>query len=863
MIKVTYSNIRYQTYKSDPKLHYLWVLLPLIVAGGLYASSYFIFHSLPDPLENGTGSNSGKFVESYARNNLKEFTSIGPRLVGSIANEIQAINFLIDSVEKIKMTAASKYNIEYEVQIADFGSYIFDDMVDIYKSIKNFVVRLSSAEQKSNATLLINSHFDTVPESAGAGDDATMVVVMLEVLRVLSTSINTLKHPIIFLFNGAEENSMQGSHAFITQHRWAKDIKAFINLDAAGLGGKEILFQSGPEHPWLVQHYHKSAIRPYGTTIAEEVFQKKLIPSDTDFRVFRDYGKIPGLDLAHGYNGFVYHTKLDRFSSITKYGSLQNTGDNVLALVTSIVSSKELENPDDYAEGHTVFFDFLGLFLIFYTEAIGTAINLSVVVIALTAVLFSIYSMSRNLKLSLGYILKKMILILFMQMATLTLAAGVSILIAVIIDEANAPLFWFSQNWLIFGIYICPYCFVAATVPTLYLTWRESDIPLRYGIQLFNHSHCIILILLAIATTCLSIRSSFAITIGIIFYTLSVIINWATGLQSRAFSWLIPVLALQIIPFLFFSYLSQQLFTLFIPIAGRSGCTSQPEITISGCAIIIAVMTTGFLAPLFGILRKSKTVILGFLVVFVAFAIILATPLAFPFTKDVAAERHWVFHTERSYYDINGTMTRNDSGYILIPLDRYFPTTIKDIISDTNYTRTGKDCSEMLYCGVPVYISKFKPLSNYSYWIPAERPVIPNEYKAGISLLNKTAISESTFRYSFEIAGPAHLQIFFNPLNQSQLVSWSVCDEFPTKKFFKESTYFLTFRNGIDSNSFQFYLDFKVPENYEGAVFDIALAAHHTNYEVTHTKEFKQFLSRYPDWVTLTPIVSSYIGLRF
>lgn len=28
---------------------------------------------------------------------------------------------------------------------------------------------------------------------------------------------------------------------------------------------------------------------------------------------------------------------------------------------------------------------------------------------------------------------------------------------------------------------------------------------------------------------------------------------------------------------------------------------------------------------------------------FVAFAIILATPLAFPFTKDVAAERHWVF----------------------------------------------------------------------------------------------------------------------------------------------------------------------------------------------------------------------------
>lgn len=86
---------------------------------------------------------------------------------------------------------------------------------------------LLESDRKVNPRLyLYNIHFYNYKNiCTGAGDDGTMVVVMLEVLRVLSNTTRSLKHPIIFLFNGAEENSLQGSHAFITQHEWAKDVK--------------------------------------------------------------------------------------------------------------------------------------------------------------------------------------------------------------------------------------------------------------------------------------------------------------------------------------------------------------------------------------------------------------------------------------------------------------------------------------------------------------------------------------------------------------------------------------------------------------------------------------------------------------
>lgn len=121
-----------------------------------------------------------------------------------------------------------------------------------------------------------------------------MVAIMLEILRKLSKRPTKLDYNIIFLFNGAEETLLHASHGFITQHKWAKGIKLMINLEACGAGGKEILFQTGGKNDWLIKYYRKVP-HPVGQVSAEELFETNIIPSDTDYRIFRDFGKIRGI----------------------------------------------------------------------------------------------------------------------------------------------------------------------------------------------------------------------------------------------------------------------------------------------------------------------------------------------------------------------------------------------------------------------------------------------------------------------------------------------------------------------------------------------------------------------------------------
>ena len=81
-----------------------------------------------------------------------------------------------------------------------------------------------------------------------------------------------------------------------------------------------------------------------------------------------------GIDIAYAANGYVYHTNYDTPAAVTP-GSIQRAGDNILALVKTILNSPFLSDPGGYRHGDMVFFDFIGLFVTYYPERIGFVIN--------------------------------------------------------------------------------------------------------------------------------------------------------------------------------------------------------------------------------------------------------------------------------------------------------------------------------------------------------------------------------------------------------------------------------------------------------------------------------------------------------
>lgn len=278
-------------------------ILPWVL---IFLSMLLSYYTLPTPISIASESSyPNRFIGERAKILNLQLANLGPKVVGSDTNEFLAVSFLTSEIAKIRDAANPIHQIEMDVQKSS-GSFELGTLTTYYQGIQNVVARIGPRNGTSTHSLLINTHYDSVPGSPGAGDAGTLVVVMLEILRVLSQLPSPLQHSVVFLFNSAEEFELNGSHLFITQHTWASNVRALINMDSCGTGGREVLFQS-TAYPWLMNYYKKSVPYPTASVLGDELFKSGTIPSDTDFRIFRDFGNLRGLQLiSYLANLFLY-----------------------------------------------------------------------------------------------------------------------------------------------------------------------------------------------------------------------------------------------------------------------------------------------------------------------------------------------------------------------------------------------------------------------------------------------------------------------------------------------------------------------------------------------------------------------------
>ncbi|CAL0306366.1 unnamed protein product [Lupinus luteus] len=355
-----------------------------------------------------------------------------------------------------------------------------------YRNHTNIVMRISSVDSKdSDPSVLINGHFDSPLGSPGAGDCGSCVGSMLEIARLIVDSGWVPYRPVIFLFNGAEELFMLGSHGFMKTHKWRDTIGAFINVEASGTGGLDLLCQSGPTS-WPSDVYAEAAIYPMANSAAQDVFP--VIPGDTDYRIFsEDYGNIPGLDIIFLLGGYFYHTSYDTIDRLIP-GSIQARGENLFSIIKTFTNSSKLKSTyitnssgvtaNAFNDERAVFSDYFSWFMMFYSRRVATILHS----IPVFVFLFMSFMRGRSHSWSAAFFdfMKGFLFHAFGTTLAIVMPVAFSILR---LQFSTQAMNWFAHPCLAFVMFI-PSSLVGLLIPRI--IWRQ--IPLSQDVSIVKIS---------------------------------------------------------------------------------------------------------------------------------------------------------------------------------------------------------------------------------------------------------------------------------------------------------------------------------------------------------------------------------------
>lgn len=235
------------------------------------------------------------------------------------------------------------------------------------------LIGLLPGRNRAEPAVLLMAHYDSVPASPGAPDDAAGVAAALEIVRAVKAR-GQPERDLAVLLTDAEEVGLVGAELFFNRHPLARRTGAVINMESRGGGGRTAMFETGRGNGEMMALYRRSVSRPSSNSLAVLIYE--VMPNRTDFTISKEKG-LAGFNFAYIGNGALYHSPMATADALDPR-TLQDMGAQALGVTGALAFAPRL--PPKARDA--VFGDVLGLFVIAYPPAIGWAL------LALSAALF-------------------------------------------------------------------------------------------------------------------------------------------------------------------------------------------------------------------------------------------------------------------------------------------------------------------------------------------------------------------------------------------------------------------------------------------------------------------------------------------
>ncbi|CAH0598172.1 unnamed protein product [Chrysodeixis includens] len=768
---------------DDGRTEKPWQRVPstlLIVLLGVYLLlGYFtqmVEDSMPSIVRESSVArdDSITFSEEVAHRHLLRIVGDEPRVSGTPyhLNKTYDMKAMLD---EIAVRANQVVRTDWQVASGDYFHTTSASFVNVYQNVSNIVALLEGESGflpngTIGSTILVNCHYDSVPYALGASDNAAFCAIMAETLTKMARSRQKPKHNIVFLFNGAEENGLQASHAFL-QHPWAEGVTAVVNLDAAGMNGKPTIFQA--TDPRVLSAYSRVVPRPNAQGLAEFMFYSGIIPSDTDFRIWREFGGIQGIDIAFVKWAHVYHTRNDR-PELVLPGVLQNAGDMLLALCTELANHEDMTTKSE-STGE-IYYDFLNAFLVSYSLPASYAVDVLIAVFGLASVAYYVWLVGARKSTLLKLLVSACGRLLSLAAGALLVAALVPLMVATTVQMR-----YLTHPWLVVPLYWVPYLIGAVALAQAFDAWTVQRTGLSRSIRTLQAQAAtrlllsLVLLVLVCVPSLTTLRYLFSAPLFLMAAMSLVSVTVLRYAVLQGWQHLIMEVSLSIPAVMFMCSLALRLDAQVLPITARSG-GDTPDYLVAmlnvGLAILVSATVSG-IELLFS--RKRLWMVLSF--VGAICLVLMFIPFS-PYDEDgISLQRHYWFHTEIVSYDINSHVTSRTTGIVVTKHDPYSAARVAPALAGAGIhvvTRTDfrQDCEDMVFCGLPLFRTSFARFLKDAMFLYAGGPA-PFSPPASFTVTSKTC-SGDTCNYSFLMTGANHNMVTFWPLPGVSLTSWSL-----------------------------------------------------------------------------------------